>query len=166
MSRCSEPTMRSASGESAAPSVNTRRTSKHPALAPPARTSTTGGAPGPPYSGPLAADDRCRTPRARGCPRPGCAPPLYSSATPLALGEAIGRYAATCSWSPWGVNDLDVALRAWVRRMVDTAAHLMQQVLPAVPIRHWIGSLPWGQVRPGSVLSIAKTLSRSRWLIF
>jgi Putative transposase len=28
--------------------------------------------------------------------------------------------------------------------MADTAVHLTQQVLPAVPIRHWIGSLPWG----------------------
>ena len=30
------------------------------------------------------------------------------------------------------------------RRMVDTAVHLEQCVLPAVPIRHWICSLPWG----------------------
>src|SRR6266536_2974704 len=30
------------------------------------------------------------------------------------------------------------------RRMADTAVHLEQRVLPAVPIRHWIGSLPWG----------------------
>jgi hypothetical protein len=28
--------------------------------------------------------------------------------------------------------------------MADTAVHLEQRVLPAVPIRHWIGSLPWG----------------------
>ncbi len=28
--------------------------------------------------------------------------------------------------------------------MVDTAVHLEQHVLPAVPIRHWICSLPWG----------------------
>jgi hypothetical protein len=28
--------------------------------------------------------------------------------------------------------------------MADTAVHLEQEVLPAVPIRHWIGSLPWG----------------------
>ena len=30
------------------------------------------------------------------------------------------------------------------RRMSDTAVHLEQYVLPAVPIRHWICSLPWG----------------------
>jgi len=30
------------------------------------------------------------------------------------------------------------------RRMADTAVHLEQRVLPEVPIRHWIGSLPWG----------------------
>jgi hypothetical protein len=30
------------------------------------------------------------------------------------------------------------------RRMVDTAVHLVERVLPPVPIRHWIGSLPWG----------------------
>ena len=30
------------------------------------------------------------------------------------------------------------------RRMADSAAHLEQSVLPAVPIRHWICSLPWG----------------------
>src|SRR6266851_2872032 len=29
------------------------------------------------------------------------------------------------------------------RRMADTAVNLTQQVLPAVPIRHWIGSLHW-----------------------
>jgi hypothetical protein len=28
--------------------------------------------------------------------------------------------------------------------MVDTAVHLEQEVLPAVPVRHWICSLPWG----------------------
>jgi hypothetical protein len=28
--------------------------------------------------------------------------------------------------------------------MADTAVHLEQRVLPAVPIRHWIGTLPWG----------------------
>ncbi len=30
------------------------------------------------------------------------------------------------------------------RRMADTAVHLEQRVLPEVPIRHWICSLPWG----------------------
>jgi hypothetical protein len=30
------------------------------------------------------------------------------------------------------------------RRMSDTAVHLEERVLPAVPIRHWICSLPWG----------------------
>jgi hypothetical protein len=30
------------------------------------------------------------------------------------------------------------------RRMADTAVHLEQSVLPEVPIRHWICSLPWG----------------------
>ncbi len=30
------------------------------------------------------------------------------------------------------------------RRMADTAVHLERYVLPAVPIRHWICSLPWG----------------------
>lgn len=30
------------------------------------------------------------------------------------------------------------------RRMADTAVHLEQRVLPRVPIRHWICSLPWG----------------------
>jgi hypothetical protein len=33
------------------------------------------------------------------------------------------------------------------RRMADTAVHLEREVLPRVPIRHWIGSLPWGSVR-------------------
>lgn len=30
------------------------------------------------------------------------------------------------------------------RRIADTALHLEQNVLPAVPVRHWICSLPWG----------------------
>ena len=30
------------------------------------------------------------------------------------------------------------------RRMADTAVHLEQRILPRVPIRHWICSLPWG----------------------
>ena len=30
------------------------------------------------------------------------------------------------------------------RGMADTAVHLEQHVLPAVPVRHWICSLPWG----------------------
>ena len=30
------------------------------------------------------------------------------------------------------------------RRMADIAVHLEEQVLPPVPIRHWICSLPWG----------------------
>ncbi len=30
------------------------------------------------------------------------------------------------------------------RRTADTAVHLEERVLPAVPIRHWICSLPWG----------------------
>jgi hypothetical protein len=30
------------------------------------------------------------------------------------------------------------------RRMSDTAVHLVNDVLPAVPIRHWICTLPWG----------------------
>src|SRR5262249_54619982 len=30
------------------------------------------------------------------------------------------------------------------RRMSDSAVHLVQRVLPRVPIRHWIASLPWG----------------------
>jgi hypothetical protein len=30
------------------------------------------------------------------------------------------------------------------RRMADTAVHLEREVLPEVPIRHWICSLPWG----------------------
>jgi hypothetical protein len=30
------------------------------------------------------------------------------------------------------------------RRMSDSAVHLQERVLPAVPIRHWICSLPWG----------------------
>jgi hypothetical protein len=30
------------------------------------------------------------------------------------------------------------------RRMVDTAVHLEESVLPAVPVRHWICSFPWG----------------------
>lgn len=30
------------------------------------------------------------------------------------------------------------------RRMADLAAHLEREVLPEVPIRHWICSLPWG----------------------
>ena len=29
-------------------------------------------------------------------------------------------------------------------RMADTAVHLEREVLPEVPIRHWISSLPWG----------------------
>ncbi|MDX2055457.1 MAG: hypothetical protein SFV15_23850 [Polyangiaceae bacterium] len=28
--------------------------------------------------------------------------------------------------------------------MADTAVHLEGYVLPAVPIRPWVGSLPWG----------------------
>ena len=28
--------------------------------------------------------------------------------------------------------------------MADLAVHLEQSVLPAVPIRHWICSFPWG----------------------
>ena len=30
------------------------------------------------------------------------------------------------------------------RRMADTAVHLVQSVLPEVPVRHWICSFPWG----------------------
>ncbi|HEX7625099.1 MAG TPA: transposase, partial [Anaeromyxobacteraceae bacterium] len=30
------------------------------------------------------------------------------------------------------------------RRMADSSVHLEESVLPAVPIRHWICSLPWG----------------------
>ncbi len=30
------------------------------------------------------------------------------------------------------------------RRMADVAVHLEERVLPRVPIRHWICSLPWG----------------------
>jgi Putative transposase/Transposase zinc-binding domain len=30
------------------------------------------------------------------------------------------------------------------RRMADTAVHLQERVLPAVRVRHWICSLPWG----------------------
>jgi len=30
------------------------------------------------------------------------------------------------------------------RRMADMAVHLEQSVLPAVPVRHWICSFPWG----------------------
>jgi len=30
------------------------------------------------------------------------------------------------------------------RRMADTAVHLEGRVLPAVPVRHWVCSLPWG----------------------
>jgi hypothetical protein len=30
------------------------------------------------------------------------------------------------------------------RRMADTAVHLESRVLPAVPIRHWVCTLPWG----------------------
>src|SRR5690606_13310207 len=30
------------------------------------------------------------------------------------------------------------------RRMALAAVHLEESVLPAVPIRHWVGSLPWG----------------------
>lgn len=30
------------------------------------------------------------------------------------------------------------------RRRADTAVHLEESVLPAVPVRHWIYSLPWG----------------------
>ena len=30
------------------------------------------------------------------------------------------------------------------RRMADTAVHLERHVLPEVPVRHWICSLPWG----------------------
>ncbi len=30
------------------------------------------------------------------------------------------------------------------RRMAETAVHLEERVLPRVPIRHWICSLPWG----------------------
>lgn len=34
------------------------------------------------------------------------------------------------------------------RRMSDSAVHLEQRVLPAVPIRHCIGSMPWGLRAP------------------
>jgi len=30
------------------------------------------------------------------------------------------------------------------RRMSDTAVHLVQEVLPEVPVRHWVCSFPWG----------------------
>ncbi len=28
--------------------------------------------------------------------------------------------------------------------MADTGVHLEQRVLPGVPVRHWVYSLPWG----------------------
>ncbi len=31
----------------------------------------------------------------------------------------------------------------WRARMVDTAAHLVDQVLPAIPIRQWVLSFPY-----------------------
>src|SRR5690606_24065614 len=30
------------------------------------------------------------------------------------------------------------------RRMSDTAVHLEQEVLPEVPVRHWVCTFPWG----------------------
>lgn len=56
------------------------------------------------------------------------------------------------------------------RRMADTAVHLERSVLPAVPIRHWICSLPWGlrallgydrKLCAGVVSAFVSELSRS-----
>jgi len=44
------------------------------------------------------------------------------------------------------------------RRMSDTAVHLEQEVLPEVPVRHWVCSFPWG-VR--AVLGYDKELCRA-----
>jgi hypothetical protein len=44
------------------------------------------------------------------------------------------------------------------RRMSDTAAHLVGNVLPDVPVRHWVCSFPWG-VR--AVLGYDKELCRA-----
>jgi len=41
------------------------------------------------------------------------------------------------------------------RRMTDTAVHMEQQVLPRVPVRHWICSLPWG-LRTSSTVRSAR----------
>ena len=41
--------------------------------------------------------------------------------------------------------------------MSDTAVHLEQEVLPEVPVRHWVCSFPWG-VR--AVLGYDKELGR------
>ena len=56
------------------------------------------------------------------------------------------------------------------RRMADTAVHLEQEVLPEVPVRHWICSLPWGlrallgydrELAAEVVAAFVKELSRS-----
>jgi Putative transposase/Transposase zinc-binding domain len=56
------------------------------------------------------------------------------------------------------------------RRMSDTAVHLEQEVLPEVPVRHWVCSFPWGvravlgydkELCREAVRAFAKELSRS-----
>jgi len=56
------------------------------------------------------------------------------------------------------------------RRMADTAAHLVQSVLPEVPVRHWVCSFPWGvravlgydrQLCRAATQAFAKEVSRS-----
>jgi len=59
------------------------------------------------------------------------------------------------------------------RRMADTAVHLEREVLPEVPIRHWICSLPWGlrallgydkELCAGALSAFVVELSRSlKW---
>lgn len=54
------------------------------------------------------------------------------------------------------------------RRMADTAAHLVDRVLPEVPVRQWVLSLPWGlRYRLGYDASLArKVLGVFVWCVF
>ena len=56
------------------------------------------------------------------------------------------------------------------RRMSDSAVHLVSEVLPEVPVRHWVCTLPWGvravlgydkELCQAAVSAFARELSRS-----
>ena len=53
-----------------------------------------------------------------------------------------------------------------VRRMVDTAAHLVDHVLPQIPMRQWVVSFPWPlrlvfAARPGWLTKVLGIVSRA-----
>ncbi len=48
------------------------------------------------------------------------------------------------------------------RRMSDTAVHLVQEVLPRVPIRHWVCTFPWGVRAARAPPDIARLLAKHR----